>query len=399
MPRARTWSWSKMISLGAVLAGGCADRDAPVTDPAATAALEAGALEGLVRGPRQVPDADGYVLTPGGYRHASCVFEVPHGSQFVGNELRMGGRLIRRFAPCPFPVKPATGPDSNVSVASLGDIIPAWAAFDYAEASRNAFGFDWYNSMASEWRVPPAPALQTDQTVFIFNGVDTQSGAELLQPVLQWGRSALGGGQRWSVGTWYVVSGGIEAGSPLTDVSVGDLIHGEMTARDCTSDNTCAWDVFWRLNGANGPDRTVTARPIELMHRAYKGVLEVYGVKSCDQLPGGAGFTLSYLDAHVFQPGPLTTDFNEVTTTQRWTATINPSSPLGCLATAIDGADRSAGFRIKDRTCSCQNSGAANICTAGLNECWPDSHPVCSPRVGSPFAPCGGCTCVRNPPP
>ena len=47
-------------------------------------------------------------------------------------------------------------------------------------------------------------------------------------------------------------------------------------------------------------------------------------------------------------------------------------------------------------TCSCRNSGAANICIA-TNRCAAHYMPSCDPDLGSPGEPCGGCTCVRRP--
>ncbi len=39
--------------------------------------------------------------------------------------------------------------------------------------------------------------------------------------------------------------------------------------------------------------------------------------------------------------------------------------------------------------CTCENSGFANMCIAGYNDCTPGFSPVCTPASGS----CGGCSC------
>jgi V8-like Glu-specific endopeptidase len=44
-------------------------------------------------------------------------------------------------------------------------------------------------------------------------------------------------------------------------------------------------------------------------------------------------------------------------------------------------------------TCSCQNSGAGNICTAGYNACSAGFVPRCNPQMGSLGGGCGGCSC------
>jgi hypothetical protein len=49
-----------------------------------------------------------------------------------------------------------------------------------------------------------------------------------LQPVLQWGPSAAGGGEYWTVASWYVTSRGQAFHTPLVRVESGQLLVGEM---------------------------------------------------------------------------------------------------------------------------------------------------------------------------
>ena len=56
--------------------------------------------------------------------------------------------------------------------------------------------------LTTEWTVPPAPATQNGQTIFLFPGI--QNSTMIYQPVLQWGPSAAGGGNYWAVASWYV---------------------------------------------------------------------------------------------------------------------------------------------------------------------------------------------------
>lgn len=59
-----------------------------------------------------------------------------------------------------------------------------------------------------ELRVPLPPTTLSDQTIFLFNGIQpsaANSNKAVLQPVLQWGnQDDPGGGQFWSVASWYV---------------------------------------------------------------------------------------------------------------------------------------------------------------------------------------------------
>jgi hypothetical protein len=81
---------------------------------------------------------------------------------------------------------------------------------------------------ATTWTVPPEPATRNGQTIFLFNGI--QNSTNIYQPVLQWGPSAAGGGDFWSVASWYVDGAdGDTFHTDLTRVNVGDVLTGVMT--------------------------------------------------------------------------------------------------------------------------------------------------------------------------
>lgn len=54
---------------------------------------------------------------------------------------------------------------------------------------------------STEWVVPEEPTEKEDQIIFYFPGLHEVA---ILQPVLQWGKSAIGGGSFWNVASWYV---------------------------------------------------------------------------------------------------------------------------------------------------------------------------------------------------
>ncbi|KAJ7092145.1 hypothetical protein C8R44DRAFT_891201 [Mycena epipterygia] len=54
-------------------------------------------------------------------------------------------------------------------------------------------------------KIPALPAANHGQTVFLFNSIEPNSGDAILQPVLQYGPSAAGGGSFWALATWYLV--------------------------------------------------------------------------------------------------------------------------------------------------------------------------------------------------
>ncbi|WP_259068420.1 hypothetical protein HDF24_09345 [Mucilaginibacter sp. X4EP1] len=85
------------------------------------------------------------------------------------------------------------------------------------------------NYFSTTWSVPTAPTSNDGQTLFIFNGLETTSGSDILQPVLQWGTSAAGGGSYWAIANWFVASGFYAVQMPLITVSAHTSLQGIMT--------------------------------------------------------------------------------------------------------------------------------------------------------------------------
>ena len=93
----------------------------------------------------------------------------------------------------------------------------------------------WYNhgsypikSFTTNWVVPRSPRTYHQQTVFLFNSIEPASFNAILQPVLQYGPSAAGGGAYWTVASWYVV-GQTAFHTRLVRVNVGQTLRGVIT--------------------------------------------------------------------------------------------------------------------------------------------------------------------------
>jgi hypothetical protein len=82
----------------------------------------------------------------------------------------------------------------------------------------------------SEWTVPQPPITpNSGQTIFLFNSLENASRDEIVQPVLQFGSSAAGGGNGWWIGNWYVAPSGLATTSALVEVDPGDVVTGVVT--------------------------------------------------------------------------------------------------------------------------------------------------------------------------
>jgi hypothetical protein len=111
----------------------------------------------------------------------------------------------------------------NIGPKSISSVNRGWIT--YAQ---------WFNAghpislFKTTYIVPPSPLTQSNQTIFLFSGI--QNSTMIYQPVLQWGKSAAGGGKYWSVARWYADGlGGSAYHSDLVKVNSGDTLIGIMT--------------------------------------------------------------------------------------------------------------------------------------------------------------------------
>ena len=129
------------------------------------------------------------VLTPGGYKSADLVHHAEPGTVIDGS----GGRL--RQLSSTGAVLADHGP---VVVRAAGRPLQPLNVHVPEEKVVPAFGSGWitYASWANNtgtpvskmttWTVPPEPATENGQTIFLFPGI--QNSTMIYQPVLQWGR-------------------------------------------------------------------------------------------------------------------------------------------------------------------------------------------------------------------
>jgi len=123
-------------------------------------------------------------------------------------------------------------------------------------------------------------------TLFWWNGVEPADTSAVLQPVLQYGSSAAGGGDYWAYASWYVSSAHGSHFSTVETVQLGDIVTGN---------NTVLPDGTWVIS-ATAPGRTdsiLKFKPVAGDWGTAYHVLEAYGVTTnCDvypQTPAGPG--------------------------------------------------------------------------------------------------------------
>jgi hypothetical protein len=219
---------------------------------------------------QDVVNTPAQVLTPFGYRDAANVHLVPPGFDLTAmpdGHIRMANAVTGASVDFPKWEEAAVAPFSD----------SGWITYA-----------SWLNktgspvkSFTTAWTVPAAPTSYNGQTLFLFNSIEPNSGTAILQPVLQYGPSAAGGGKNWAVASWYVV--GTQAYySSLVTASTGQSLTGVIKFVSKTSGKfnyTCA---FTGISGTN-----FSIKQIRQLTWCTE-TLEVYGVTECSEFPNTA---------------------------------------------------------------------------------------------------------------
>lgn len=210
-----------------------------------------------------------FVLTPGGFRHRSLVHRVEpnHALKFSEGKIRMMNLSTKALLDL---AEEAPEPETLPALGS-GWISYAWW--------NNGTGQS-ISSFRTTWQVPPSPNTDSGQTIFLFNGIQNfGTNYGILQPVLQWGPSAAGGGSYWSIASWYVTSGGQAFHTNLSPVNAGDTLTGVMTL---TNQSGMSFDYTCEFQGRSGTRLPVT-NIAELLW--CNETLEAYDLEQCTDYP------------------------------------------------------------------------------------------------------------------
>jgi hypothetical protein len=126
------------------------------------------------------------------------------------------------------PLRPGREPLMPMNVFRPEAISPALGSGWITYAYWNNNTGQPISSFSTTWVVPPVPATQSGQIIFLFNGI--QNSTMIYQPVLQWGKSQAGGGNFWAVASWYADGqAGPAFHSTPVPVNVGQTLVGIVT--------------------------------------------------------------------------------------------------------------------------------------------------------------------------
>ncbi len=243
------------------------------------------------------------VLTPGGWRPKSKVhkLEAGHHVSGEGNRLKIihteSGKVVADLGEIPKKDGKEPNMPKNVYVpdykkvrAVPGSVVPDYGSgwITYSDWTNNSG--QPISSFTTNWVVPPAPATDSGQTIFLFNGI--QNSGFILQPVLQWGPSYAGGGNYWAVTNWYADGQGGSAvvGPSLVTVNPGDSLQGIMTLTSQSGSSFSYQSAF-----TNIPSATVAVTNIEELTWACE-TLEVYRITQCSDYPATDETTMNGIE-------------------------------------------------------------------------------------------------------
>jgi hypothetical protein len=226
------------------------------------------------------------VITPFGLISAGCVAEVGANDVVTATDT----------PPCPAPSAgddAGTGDDAGNVGDDAGDdgeagddggaSVPSFRVNGWVEYA------DWTAArtpgrLATTWHVPDVPANDVGQTLFYFPSYEPSSGNAIVQPVLQYGVSAAGGGSYWAIASWWVGPNGAARHSSLLQVNPGDTIRGTMTTSQCDDAGGCKFLIVTRDETIDNARQLTVVESIPYTW-TQAAVFEVYRVTDCSQLP------------------------------------------------------------------------------------------------------------------
>ncbi len=235
--------------------------------------------------PAGVPE--GYLITPSGYFHPSCVVRLAEGETLeTGLVLRHVDGTVENVTPCIYPHYTASGEMVTAGVK------PPKIGHSWIEAG-NVTTATSYGELTATWPVPAAPTAKVGQTIYLFPGLeDINDVVSIIQPVLGWNADF---SSAWGIASWNCCPSGITVESSAVRVTAGNKILGTMKDNCSAGTLTCSsWNVTTE-DVTTGQSTMLTNTPNEgqTFNWAFAGALEVYNIAACTDYPKSGQISFS----------------------------------------------------------------------------------------------------------
>jgi uncharacterized protein DUF4214 len=148
----------------------------------------------------------------------------------------------------------------------------------------------------------------------------------ILQPVLQWGPSAAGGGQYWAVASWYADgSGGTAHYSTLVQVNAGQVLVGVMTQ---TGSSPTGFSYNCQFQGV--ANTSLSVQNVQQL-TWFAETLEAYSLTKASDYPATTmtAFTGIELKTGTTDPALAWTSVDSVTDTGQHAIVVSDANPGG----------------------------------------------------------------------
>jgi len=256
--------------------------------------------------PAKVPE--GYLVTPMGYFHPSCVKQVAKGDVLHPDEKAIyhADGSFDSMQTCAYPHFTAKGelvpmePTSNDTGTAKRTLTPLNPSADSKNEKPPFIGHSWmvdveafstssYGEVTSEFKVPKAPTSHDGQTIYLFpglqdfNSVPTET---ILQPVLGWNAYY---NNAWGIASWNCCVNNTLYVSTPEKAKTGDTIYGQVINQCKSGTLECTkWTVKTedKTTGAYS-DLFNESNFGQTFNWGFGSVLEVYDVKKCSDYPEG----------------------------------------------------------------------------------------------------------------
>lgn len=275
-----------------------------------------------------------WVQIPGELIRPDCVHELPNGATVevgsdgqVSGDVMLNGVLIAHYEDCPeapIVTRPFAGEDLGIDPGTGNGWVESSNWLVALGSSDNL------DEVAGNWKVPTAPSVN-GALIYLFNGMEPSDFKWILQPVLQYGVGAAGGGNYWAIASWLVGSKAYH--SPLETVNAADSLTG-YTKTTSVSGSTIHWKVDAK-DTTTGAFSYLNATTTGYHWTwALAGVLEAYNVTSCSDFPASNKAVFTNSDAYHGYPA------------------FNLLSPPGWIASYYSYGGPSCGFSVTAGTTS-----------------------------------------------
>ncbi len=267
----RTRMRAGLVALGTTLQLLLSACDSRVDTPTAVSPVNGPRAQSAPDSPAAAPGADtGWVATPAGWFHSSCVYEIEDGAVVRGDSVVGRGGQRRVLPPCAHPHReaPERGGRPLPPPSTNGYII--WN--HETVSAPNA-----YRGVSVSWTVPDAPTVgySSGSVYFTFPGLVNDT--YILQPVLRYTSSG------WAYASWRCDTGQNCTHSPYQSTTSGHQITGTIATNSCNG-STCDFTVT-TTDATISVSTSATWTDTDNYREAVGTAIETYNLYTCGQYP------------------------------------------------------------------------------------------------------------------